>query len=135
MNRTTMFILAVGLIFCAAASYAQTLAPIVVPADCRRVIELVNQERERCGLPRLIEDKEMCRACETYSIIMSGYEGFKHSLNFRRFASCECIAGNVWTPEGVVNLWFRQCGRRAFLAPGRYIGVGACKGYWTLRVR
>lgn len=135
MERTSKFITALSLFFISAISYAQELMPIVVPADCLRVIELVNQERARYGLPRLVEDKELCRRCESWSIIQSNYNGLSHCPNFRRYATCECIAGNVYSPESVVTLWIRKCGRGAFLTPGLFIGVGVSGGYWTLRIR
>jgi len=137
MERTSKFIilaLALASIICEFA-WAQELMTVTVPAECRRVIELVNQERERCGLPRLIEDKELCRMCESWSVIQSRYEGLSHCPNFKRYAVCECVAGNMWSPESVMALWLAKCGNRAFLVPGRYIGVGVSRGYWTLRIR
>lgn len=109
----------------------EPLAAVTVSAPCQTVMELINQARARYGLPYLLADETLCRACDSHSAYMRSY-GFGHAWN----SGLECIAYGVATPQAVVSLWLNSSGHRAILlGHGSRIGVGFSGTFWTLRVR
>jgi uncharacterized protein YkwD len=125
----------------------------VVPADNaayeQRVLELVNQERRRNGLPALTWSESLAQAARYHAADMATDDYFEHDSydrvngrlvkvcdtfeRIRRFGHglAENIAGTS-TPEAAMRLWMDSPGHRAnILSRNTTLGVGYYQGYWV----
>ena len=119
----------------------------------KRVVELVNVERQKAGLKPLVADPLLGKGAHAKSLDMvtAGYFGHtspKYGSPFNMMklfgvkysAAGENIASGQRTPEAVVKAWMNSPGHRANIMSTKYgkIGVGyayTAKGnyhhYWT----
>ena len=114
----------------------------------KRVVELVNIERARYGLPALKLNPELSAIARAKSQDMKDKNYFSHtsptygspfqmmkSFGIKYNTAGENIAYGYRTPEAVVNGWMNSEGHRANILNSSYkeIGVGyvASGNYWT----
>jgi uncharacterized protein YkwD len=119
------------------ATFAATLPPDQGQL-VQRVLDLVNVERQRAGLPPLTANTVLTRAAQEYSVVLADGSCFGHScgstLSERldrvgytdRLAWGENIAAGHVTPDDVMAAWMRSSGHRSNLLSASYqdIGVG-----------
>ena len=120
------------------------------------VIQLLNQEREKKGLARLVEQSQLTQAARLHSQDMACNQFFSHvsptagdviervTVQGYSYSSVgENIAAGQVDPSGVVEAWMSSTGHRANILNGTYTQVGV--GYalvegetsgvfWTLLV-
>ncbi|NIW46693.1 MAG: hypothetical protein GWN30_18645 [Gammaproteobacteria bacterium] len=121
-----------------------------------KVIELINQEREKEGLKPLTEQAQLTQAARLHSEDMACNKFFSHDSptsgnvdtrvtdqGYQYSAIGENIAGGYDTPSSVVEGWMDSTGHRANILNGSFtqIGVGyvILEGsqlgvYWTLLI-
>jgi uncharacterized YkwD family protein/spore coat assembly protein SafA len=130
---------------------------VVVPLNTgivaveNQVIQLVNQERLKRGLPALVRNWELCRVARIKSQDMRDRRYFSHTSPtygdpfrmMRAFgihftAAGENIAAGQPTPAEVMRSWMNSTGHRSNILNRGYtqIGVGFARGgpygyYWT----
>ncbi|MET3699881.1 uncharacterized YkwD family protein [Bacillus oleivorans] len=114
----------------------------------RQVVDLVNQERAKAGLPSLKLNAELSRVARFKSQDMHDRRYFDHNsptygspfTMMRNFgisyrSAGENIAYGQRTPQEVVNAWMNSSGHRANILNSSFtdIGVGyvADGNYWT----
>jgi len=114
----------------------------------QEVINLVNQEREKAGLPALEYDWELARVAKYKSQDMKDQNYFSHNspvygspfammqnfgINYK--SAGENIARGQRSAEQVVNAWMNSSGHRANIMSSDFthIGVGYVESghYWT----
>lgn len=139
------------------APVEQPKAPAETPASSsnltyeQKVVELVNVERQKAGLPALTMDSVISNVARTKSKDMALNNYFAHQSPtygsagdmLRQFgikwsAWGENIASGQRTPEIVVNAWMNSSGHRANILSSNFskIGVGYVTNsngtpYWT----
>ena len=116
-----------------------------------QVIQLVNQERAKNGLPALKSDWQLSRVARYKSADMRDKNYFSHTsptygspftmmkkFNISYRTAAENIAAGQSTPQAVMNSWMNSSGHRANILKKdvTHIGVGYAKGgsyghYWT----
>lgn len=116
-----------------------------------RVVQLVNQERAKQGLPALTNHWELSRVARYKSVDMRDKGYFSHTsptygspftmmqnFGIRYSAAGENIAKGQPTPERVMNDWMNSPGHRSNILSSSFshIGVGVAKDkagnyYWT----
>jgi uncharacterized protein YkwD len=127
---------------------------IICPSETElEVVELLNQERAKVGLPRLVIDMRLMESVRRHSTDMATNNFFSHtgsdgSSPFDRISEAgysmrsagENIAGGYRTAEAAVQGWMNSDGHRANILNSSYehIGVGYIYGenasyghYWT----
>jgi uncharacterized YkwD family protein/spore coat assembly protein SafA len=114
----------------------------------QEVIQLVNQERAKNGLPSLKYDWELARVAEHKSLDMRSLGYFSHnsptygspfdmmkSYGIHYRAAGENIAQGQTSAQQVMNAWMNSSGHRANILNSSYthIGVGYVSDghYWT----
>lgn len=110
-----------------------------------RILELVNQERAKAGLPALVMDRDlldaaMQRAFEisvNFSHTRPNGEEFQSAFEASRWAMGENIAAGNTSPEAAMEAWMNSDGHRSNILDRDFvcIGVGAVnvngKYYWV----
>lgn len=112
----------------------------------QQVLDLVNAEREKEGLPALILDEELCKAADIRSTELvelyehtrpDGRECFSvlDDQGISYLSAGENIAAAYTTPEGVVEGWMNSEGHRANILNAEFtkMGISLCKvdsGYY-----
>jgi len=122
-----------------AAPYAQAAS---LPANhaqfVTRVVELVNVERQKAGVPALNVNAALTRAAQDYSAVLADGSCFDHNCGSTpsdRLAQAgytnwtnrgENIAGGQKTPEEVMAAWMGSSGHRGNILSANFkdIGVG-----------
>lgn len=117
----------------------------------QKVVELVNVERQKAGLPALTLDAEISNVARIKSKDMADNNYFAHQsptygsagdmlskFGIKWSAWGENIASGQKTPEAVVNAWMNSSGHRANILSSNYsrLGVGYVTNsngtpYWT----
>jgi uncharacterized protein YkwD len=116
----------------------------------QRVVELVNGERQRAGLPPLVVNAALTRAAQEYSGVLADGSCFAHNCGStlterleragytERRAWAENIAAGQSSPEAVMTAWMVSSGHRGNVLSANYqeIGIGlAANGngrlYWV----
>ena len=117
----------------------------------QKVVELVNVERQKAGLPALKMDSEISNVARAKSKDMAVNNYFAHQsptygsagdmlkqFGISWYAWGENIAAGQRTPEIVVNAWMNSSGHRANILSSNFskIGVGyvtnsSGRPYWT----
>lgn len=140
------------------SSAIQTPAPAPTPASPssasafqRRVVQLVNIERQKVGHTILTENTTMDKGATTKAADMRDKGYFSHTsptygspfnmmktFGVRYSAAGENIASGYKTPDAVVKGWMNSPGHRANILSTKYgkIGIGYAKGgksgaYWV----
>ncbi len=131
-----------------AASTSVSVGSMTVSSYEKQVVDLVNQERARAGLPSLKLNAELSRVARYKSQDMHNRGYFDHNsptygspfTMMRNFgisyrSAGENIAYGQRTPQEVVNAWMNSAGHRANILNSSFtdIGVGyvADGNYWT----
>lgn len=122
----------------AVPSAAQATTIAYSPASEQRVLLLLNQIRQRHGLPQLVLSAPLRGSARTHSTGMLERDALQHSALPAAGAgmlklSGETIAWGVGaqgTPTGIVDQWMRSPPHRAvILARGlRRVGIGIARG-------
>jgi uncharacterized protein YkwD len=103
-----------------------------------RVIELVNVERQRIGLPPLVASGALTRAAQAYAGVLADGSCFGHGcgstlvqrINQAGYANWMAAGENIAlgqvTPEAVMGAWMSSAGHRGSILNGNYkeLGVG-----------
>ena len=149
MFRTARWLaLALPLAF---ASLTPLSASAAAPADdAGRVVELVNAERTRYGLPALRWESRLASAAADYAAYMAEYGLFSHfepdgaGLIQRDEAHGylewtflgENLARDKATPEEVVAAWLQSPTHRANLLAieACHVGIGRTTSYWAMEI-
>ncbi|WP_243299260.1 CAP domain-containing protein [Bacillus litorisediminis] len=130
------------------ASTSVSVGSMTVSSYEKQVVDLVNQERARAGLPSLKLNAELSRVARYKSQDMRDRRYFDHNsptygspfTMMRNFgisyrSAGENIAYGQRTPQEVVNAWMNSAGHRANILNSSFtdIGVGyvADGNYWT----
>lgn len=121
-----------------------------ITADEKRLIELVNAERQKADLPPLKANAKLMKAARGHSANMARKKQLAHDLDDKgpgeRIQEVayvpagwgeNCAAGQR-TPAEAINCWMNSAGHRANILGGNYreIGVALAKSadgvfYWT----
>ena len=130
-------------------------AAVVVPEldQTIQVVELINIERARTGLPALVWHDQVAAAASTHSADMAATDAIGHTGSdgsdagdrltaegFRWSAWGENVAAGFTTAEPLFDAWMASSGhRRQMLGEYTYIGIGVADAadgtaYWTLVV-
>jgi uncharacterized protein YkwD len=109
-----------------------------------QVIELINAERAKVGLPPLYTQSQLMAAARLHSADMGCNDFFGHTgsdgssladrlmrQGYSGYYFGENIAAGYSTPESVVNAWMNSSGHRANILNANYTDVGVGYVYWS----
>lgn len=116
------------------------------PQHVQQLLQLLNQERQRAGVPTLTLSEPLGRAAQAHAtdMVQRGYFNFAHadgggfesqlkSVGFPG-AAIPAIAKGHATADAALDQWLRSEGNRKNLLDSRYrlLGVGVAASHWTV---
>ncbi|MFZ5884806.1 MAG: CAP domain-containing protein, partial [Chloroflexota bacterium] len=113
------------------------------PSYEARVLELINIERAKVGLPALLSQSQLATAARLHSADMACNNFFSHTgsdgaslserverQGYSWLYLGENIAAGYPTPESVVDAWMNSSGHRANILNANYTEIGIGYAYW-----
>lgn len=106
----------------------------------KQIVNLVNAQRQKAGLPKLTEDKKLNKLSDKKVQLMAeegklshtagGYSSlgeFVRDYGFKYWTVGENIARNWRTPEEVMKAWMESAGHRANILNEKFTHIGVAK--------